>query len=189
MLIQIGTDPNAVLNEDVATLKQIMTSCFNTILAAFQSGKQLVWNNPHGLTPQQMLAAIGTDAATLFSYTNDTVALLNQALPDGQKITQVVPAGVVVTFNPDGTVTLANQAPTTIALTPAPAAIAVNAQQQFTAVVKDQQGNAMSAPVVWSASTGTIDQTGLYTAPATAGTDTVTATAGAAIATASVTFS
>lgn len=55
----------------------------------------------------------------------------------------------------------------TVTVTPATATVATGTTQQFSANVD----------VTWSAGTGTIDATGLYTAPAAAGTDTVTATA------------
>jgi len=68
----------------------------------------------------------------------------------------------------------------TVSITPPSATVAAGATQQFDANVG----------VTWSAAGGTIDNAGLYTAPATAGTDTVTATAAdgsGATATAAVT--
>lgn len=54
---------------------------------------------------------------------------------------------------------------------PKTATVPVNATQKFTAAVS---GSPVS--VTWTASCGTVDATGLYTAPATVGTCTVTAT-------------
>jgi hypothetical protein len=65
-----------------------------------------------------------------------------------------------------------------VSITPPGATLAPGATQQFTAAVVDGNGAAVpGAVVVWTVSgTGSIDQTGLYTAPAAAGThDTVTA--------------
>ena len=67
---------------------------------------------------------------------------------------------------------------TTIAVTPANANVAVNGTRQLTATVRDQFNNVTPANVVWTTTSGTIDDTGLYTAPATAGSAAVTATSG-----------
>jgi uncharacterized protein YjdB len=60
-----------------------------------------------------------------------------------------------------------------VSVSPATATIAVGATQQFTASVSGTTNQV----VTWSASAGSIDQTGLFTAPATAGSATITATA------------
>jgi hypothetical protein len=60
-----------------------------------------------------------------------------------------------------------------VALSPASASPAVNGRVQFTATV---QGTTTDHAVTWSATIGTVTSTGLYTAPATAGTGVVTAT-------------
>lgn len=52
--------------------------------------------------------------------------------------------------------------------------------QQFSAVAKDQYGNVISAPVVWSATSGTINQSGVFVG--TTGNATVTATSGSVTA-------
>jgi hypothetical protein len=93
-----------------------------------------------------------------------------------------------------GTVTVSAAAPvlTTITLTPNPANINTAAQQQFLAVGRDQNGNVFPIPAgaTWAASvaSGTITQTGLFTAGATAGTynNAVTLTSGAIVGSATV---
>jgi hypothetical protein len=67
----------------------------------------------------------------------------------------------------------ANAPVTSVALSPASASPAVNGRVQFTATV---QGTTTDHTVTWSATIGTVTSTGLYTAPATAGTGVVTAT-------------
>lgn len=62
---------------------------------------------------------------------------------------------------------------TSVSVTPATTSVATGGTAQFTATV---QGSASNKSVSWKASPGTISSTGLYTAPATAGTATVTAT-------------
>ena len=84
---------------------------------------------------------------------------------------------------------------TALAVTPGPVTLSTQSQQQFTATELDQFGNAMGTPpaTTWSAGHplaggGTITPTGLYTAPAAAGSDTVTAQSGTLLATATVTI-
>ncbi|MCK6508392.1 MYXO-CTERM sorting domain-containing protein [Myxococcota bacterium] len=63
-----------------------------------------------------------------------------------------------------------------INVSPATATLKVNAQQTFTATGEDTNGQPIAlGTVTWSASSGTITQVGLYTAPNTAGSVTVTA--------------
>jgi hypothetical protein len=87
-----------------------------------------------------------------------------------------------VTATSDVTVTV-NQSFASVAISPSTAFVEDGAQQQFTAVADDQFGNPLvSQPsITWSlasGSKGTIDGTGLYTAPSVGnGTDTVQATA------------
>jgi hypothetical protein len=70
----------------------------------------------------------------------------------------------------------ANAPVSSVVLSPASASPAVNGRVQFTATV---QGTTTDHSVTWSATIGTITSTGLYTAPATAGTGVVTATSSA----------
>jgi hypothetical protein len=76
---------------------------------------------------------------------------------------------------------------TTITLSPLTATINVGQTQQFTAVGKDQNGNVMTIAPSWTATAGTVSGTGLYTAPATAGSYIVTATQGTVSGSATVT--
>ena len=63
---------------------------------------------------------------------------------------------------------------TSVAITCNPAAIAPNATSRCTATV--QGTGSYSSAVMWSANAGTVNPSGLFTAPATAGSVTVTAT-------------
>ena len=77
-------------------------------------------------------------------------------------------------------------------LTPTPAALNENATQQFAASGLDQFGVALTSQptFTWSKSgVGSVNSTGLYTAPGSAGTSTVTATSGSVAGNAAVTVS
>jgi hypothetical protein len=65
-----------------------------------------------------------------------------------------------------------------IAVSPANPTIPLNGTESFTATAFDQFNNPMPANVTWSASSGTIDGTGLYTAGDAPATPTITATSG-----------
>ena len=83
-----------------------------------------------------------------------------------------------------------NQTATTVVVSPSTVSIATGATQQYSAAVSDQFGAAIASPsVTWSVAsgTGTISASGLYTAPAAAGSASVKATVGSASGTASVT--
>lgn len=80
-------------------------------------------------------------------------------------------------------------APVSVAVSPATASINTSATVQFTATVTCSDGTTTCGGVSWSASAGSVTQTGLYTAPSVAGPATVTATstAPAVLGTAQVT--
>jgi hypothetical protein len=86
-----------------------------------------------------------------------------------------------VTATSDVRVTV-SQTFTSVAISPASAFVDDGAQQQFTAIADDQFGNPLvnQPSIAWSVATGshgTIDSTGMYTAPSVgSGTDTVQAT-------------
>ena len=90
---------------------------------------------------------------------------------------------------------IVEQTLTTVSVTPASVTLIPSATQQFTATALDQFGNAMASQpsFTWSSaplSAGSINSTGLYTAPNTSGTATVLATANTIdIGTAAVTVS
>lgn len=74
-----------------------------------------------------------------------------------------------------------------ITVSPASATVYLNRTQAFTATVYDVYNNVnASAPVTWSATSGSISAAGLYTAPSTGGSATVTATSDGVDGTATV---
>jgi hypothetical protein len=86
-----------------------------------------------------------------------------------------------------------NQTLTKITVSPASATVADGTTKQFTATAYDQFGNALTTQpaFTWSLASGGSNigpNTGLYTAPAGTGTDTVQATVGTVTGTASVTY-
>ncbi|HEV3344229.1 MAG TPA: LEPR-XLL domain-containing protein, partial [Pirellulales bacterium] len=82
-----------------------------------------------------------------------------------------------------------SQTATSISVTPGTASLAEGAKQQFTAKVLDQFHNALTTQptIAWSTNGGSISTSGLFTAPNTAGSDTITAKSGSLSATATAT--
>ncbi len=73
-----------------------------------------------------------------------------------------------------------------IAISPANSSVGPGGKRTFVAAARDQFQNAIAANVHWSAARGVIDETGLYTAPAGVGGDTIMATVGAVSASTTV---
>jgi len=77
-------------------------------------------------------------------------------------------------------------APARVLVSPKSATITADETKQFTATIEDKYGNQLNLTPVWSASGGSISQSGLYT-PSSVGTFTVTASTGSISDTASIT--
>jgi len=92
--------------ETVACIRSTIAGAASMLRAQFDNACQLVWHNAYGLTPQQVLDALGTDAAELFAISNTIIPILNQAADAEHQITSVVPDGTTYTLNADGTITL-----------------------------------------------------------------------------------
>lgn len=76
----------------------------NTLRGAWGNANALIWQNPYGLTPQQVFDALGTKAGLLLALSQQIVPLLEAA--DAEELPVLRPEGVVITVNQDGTVTL-----------------------------------------------------------------------------------
>ena len=156
-----------------------------------------------------LLELLGADdgGESLLTYTWSVVGTAPAAVPFSANGTNAAKA-VTATFAAAGNYTLratisdgvlsttsdvgvaVNQTLTSITLSPSTATVNVNAQQQFTAVARDQFNATMSVQpaIVWSifSGNGTINNTGLYTAPSSAGSATIRATSGSIFGSATV---
>ena len=143
--------------------------------------------------PRRCLREPGTNAPT-FSANNSTTAT-NSTVQFYLAGTYVFTATITDQFGNAvaGTVTVVvNQTPTTVVIAPSPVNITVGTQQQFTATADDQFGNVISyAAFTWAVTggSGSVNtSSGLYTAPASAGSATLSATStpGSVVGTASI---
>ena len=101
-------------------------------------------------------SSVGTDTVTATSVADSTKA-----------------ASVAVKITPAATPPPPAQLVSSVAITPASASLATSGTFSFTATV---QGTTSNKSVTWKAALGKITASGLYTAPSSAGTDTVLAT-------------
>ncbi len=117
-----------------------------------------------------------------------TVTAENITVSSGNHVMRVVFDAAGLNLNYVETSASSQQVLTSIAITPGSATLQTGGTQQFTAQAYDQNGNPMSASFNWSASCGSINSSGLYTA-STVGNCTVTCSSGSVVANASVTVS
>jgi O-glycosyl hydrolase len=110
---------------------------------------------PVSFTPNSSLAA------------RNSVATFSRAGSYGLLVTITDPSGSTLTSPLNVTVV---QTPSAIAVSPATATIPINSTQSYSATVTDQFNSNIASPsITWSATGGTINSSGLYTAGATAG--------------------
>jgi len=76
---------------------------FRRLQGLLNQGAALVWNNPTGATPQQVVSTMGTQAASIFQLSSILCSTLGAIT--GSTI-GAMPPGWSYTVNADGTVTL-----------------------------------------------------------------------------------
>ena len=81
------------------------------LLRSFSALYQEVWQNPDGLTPQQVCDALGSRAASLFVVAGTMSNALYTIDPAGLGTMVNMPTGYTVTLHADGTATLVFTAP------------------------------------------------------------------------------
>jgi hypothetical protein len=96
-----ATDP---LTQSVQQLFNTINVEFNRLTYLLSTGAQLIWANPQGFTPQQVVANMSTNAAAVFEMSALLCPVLGAIIGTTPN---PVPAGWSVTINGDGTVTLA----------------------------------------------------------------------------------
>lgn len=151
-----------------------------TVKVLDQFGKPLLRQPSVGWT---LLSAPSGGKATVSVSNADTVVQFNKA---GVYKLRVAAGHLNLSFSVH-----VGQRISKIQVTPGSGTLAQGASQQFSATALDQFHAPMASqpPIVWSTTAGTISNTGLLTAPASAGSLTVTAKSGAVTGTAAMTIS
>jgi hypothetical protein len=78
----------------------------NVNRAALENVERMIWQNPYGMTPQQVFDLLGTRAAGLLSLKDAILPMLDLAFPN-EVVDRLKPQSVMLTVNADGTVTVA----------------------------------------------------------------------------------
>ena len=85
-------------------IKQQVRQSWRMIRRNHQLGMSLLWGNlPEGVTAQDIVDELGTDAGEIFTLSAQLATLIGGVDPDS---VVSVPEGVTYTINQDGTVTL-----------------------------------------------------------------------------------
>jgi beta-glucanase (GH16 family)/regulation of enolase protein 1 (concanavalin A-like superfamily)/plastocyanin len=159
-----NTPPSIATAATVATSPVITTTANCSILGNDDAGESSLsysWtaNGPAAVT----FSENNSNAAknTTATFTRAGSYTFTATINDGGSLSTTSDVVVIV-----------NQALTNINISPTTPAVVINQTQQFTANGLDQFGQAMAISPTWNviSGSGTINSTGLYTAPATVGT-------------------
>jgi hypothetical protein len=191
LMYQSHLYPNKLADPEVAASVEAVGNSYPIYVGEWGSGGVIGQPDPDAAASnRQMLAYLDSHSNfswTAWALTPDLDGEYNLLTAwDGAATTSDY--GVYVKANLAAHAT--QQTLTSIVVTPGSVSIATGATQQFTAQALDQFGNPMAVQpaFTWSVTGGgTVSATGLYQAPATAGTATVRATSGTVSGTATVT--
>lgn len=87
-------------------LRNIVVGGLNFLRATYDNGQQMVWQNPYGLTPQEVFDCLGADSGELVRISDALGDFINTFAPEDQQVGSKKPSVVVLTINADGTVVL-----------------------------------------------------------------------------------
>ncbi len=172
-----GTSGPVITRAASATPNPVTGTTANLTVSASDpsgnSGLIYTWTTTGTPPAPVTFSANGTNAA------QSSTATFKVAGSYSLEVTASDPSGYVVT---SAVTVVVNQSLTSITISPGSITVAENGQEQFTATADDQFGNPMATEpaVTWSVSSGggTVGATtGLYKAPAAAGSATITAIA------------
>ena len=96
----INNEPNVVANRIINQTKQTFTNMANS----FNEGAKIFWQNPRGVSPEDIAVALGTNAKEIFELHYKLGQLLSSIKPEAI----ATGLSIIGTFNinNDGTVTI-----------------------------------------------------------------------------------
>ena len=94
------------IDESAAAVKQVGSQGVINWIQSLNQGMELVWNNPRGLSPQEVVDGLGTDAVGIFTRHAQAAQFLVSSLPASAKLLKQRPDEFEVTPNEDGTVSI-----------------------------------------------------------------------------------
>jgi hypothetical protein len=97
------TETKTPLQQTLEEIGNVSKSALDMLEHAWRRSYELTWNNPHGLTPQQVIDGFGVDAQTVFY----TCYLEGENLKAHGRLMEVTNAAPLpYNANPDGSITL-----------------------------------------------------------------------------------
>jgi len=91
-------------------IRDSVMGSFGTVQAAYDNLQRMFWQNPTGLTAQQVCDAYGTRAGAFVSIIQGMTTFVNavraQLKSPGNPLVSLKPPAAVITVNADGSVTI-----------------------------------------------------------------------------------
>lgn len=109
-IIQTGSQGPVLTKEQLTKrtnqqIRVLLNNQFRQIIQVTNQVAELVWNNAEGLTPKEVVDALGTDAVQLFQIGAVMAGAINAITPN----TLPTEAPYNVTINQDGSVTVGDK--------------------------------------------------------------------------------
>ncbi|MGD0768107.1 MAG: hypothetical protein ABSB42_07930 [Tepidisphaeraceae bacterium] len=90
--------------QGIQNLTLQINRAFSQLQSLLNTGAALVWNNPSGATPQQVVSTMGTNAAAIFQLSG--ILTSSVLTPIVGSTVSIMPPGWSYVTSADGTVTL-----------------------------------------------------------------------------------
>jgi hypothetical protein len=92
----------------VNRVKRLSSNMLKNVKKQHQEIMQMIWRNPQGLTPQQVMDGFGAEAHELFELSNQLLTMLGNVKSDDPYLSEAA-APYEYTINQDGTVTIGDK--------------------------------------------------------------------------------
>ncbi len=99
----------ALIDFDISPAEQTLDiirsgarGCLQQIKASVENSKSVVWQNPFGLSPQEVFDALDTQGKVLVDLLATLRTAHNSVVPAAHHIGALLPDGMTVTFNAEG---------------------------------------------------------------------------------------
>lgn len=103
----LDNNPNNIIQPATRTANQLIgltVRTYQQMVDSFNRGAIMFWQNPQGLTPDEIAAALGPNAQEVFALHYKLGQLIGEVKP--QAIAEGVSVVGQFTYNPDGSVTV-----------------------------------------------------------------------------------
>jgi len=98
-LIEFDISPK---DETLDILRKGARGCLAQMKASVENAISIVWQNPHGLTPQEVFDVLDTQGKTLVNFLTTLRTTYNGIAPTAHDIGALTPAGKTVSFDGEG---------------------------------------------------------------------------------------